>query len=88
MGKIKKEKNFLNNSSDLEMNALFISKDFDEIEKDICHLQPLSFVSHRRIARRMHQAIKMRMNETINENERVQLNRLADLIKMKVNLGN
>lgn len=87
MGKIKKERNFLNHSSDPEMNSLFISKDFEELEKDICHLQPLSLVDHRRIARKMHQAILRRMEETLNENERSQLNRLADLIKMKVKLG-
>jgi hypothetical protein len=87
MGKIKKEKNFLNHSSDPELNNFFISKDFEELEKDICHLQPLSLVAHRRIARKMHQAILRRIEDSGNENERSQLNRLADLIKMKVKLG-
>ena len=84
MGKNKQEKFSYIDPSSLDVESLLISKDLDEIEKDICHLQPFSYDLHRKIALQMHHLIMERMNKSSDENEKIRLKRLSILIKMKV----
>ena len=70
--------------SDWDAEVFFSSNNLQEIEDDISHLRTLSMFEHRKLARKIYSKLRARMASISDPNEKMKLQNLAHLIKMKV----
>jgi len=61
------------------------SNNFSEIENQICHLKTFSILSHRRYAKMLYKKIIKQVSITKNNNKKSALNKLANIIELKIN---
>ena len=78
------DKYYAFNPSDWDDDDFFSSKNLQEIEDDISHLRTLSLFEHRKLARKIYSKLRARMASISDPNEKMKLQNLAHLIKMKV----
>jgi len=67
-------------------NRDFGDFDFSEMEDEICHLRTFSNLKHRKYARLLYQKIKNQISKTRNKTRILALNKLMQIIELKVNI--